>query len=388
MWQSTSRVWSKTCWRATASACSGNSAGEDHAREGLGAGDVGALADVDEERAGADLHRLETGSSWEGRRWWSSRRPPVSMRLTATRVSVSAGCGARRSRWRTALPEPRRPQRSSQRSPAGRIAGEPARFAAGFAAARPCAAIARTPVVATRCRRPCAAACAAARCRNQRPPPLPPPVSAAPLPAAALSSWVSSAAARIGRRAAAQRAVRLRRRRVADARPAPVDRLCRRGRLPGRPQRRDRRRPARGLTRSSAAAAACRAPSLQIVGPTDARGAGGRPWRSTAPPARATDGGAWRGAAPHGCPEMDSRGPRAGRRWPLAHPRRGTRHALRRILAAWRSGGLLQCRKPRREFPFVMPSPTASPDVLRAGFPTLFEAARQERLPARAQGHA
>ena len=39
-----------TCWRATASASS-NWPVEDHPREGLRAGDVGALADVDEERA-------------------------------------------------------------------------------------------------------------------------------------------------------------------------------------------------------------------------------------------------------------------------------------------------------------------------------------------------
>jgi hypothetical protein len=34
-----------------------------HARKGLGAGDVGALADVDEERAAADGHRLQAGQA-------------------------------------------------------------------------------------------------------------------------------------------------------------------------------------------------------------------------------------------------------------------------------------------------------------------------------------
>ena len=36
-------------------------AGQDHARKGLGAGDVGALADVDEQTALANDHRLQAG---------------------------------------------------------------------------------------------------------------------------------------------------------------------------------------------------------------------------------------------------------------------------------------------------------------------------------------
>ena len=51
-----------TCWRATASASS-NWPFEDHAREGLRAGDVGALADVDEQRVVADDDRLEAGQA-------------------------------------------------------------------------------------------------------------------------------------------------------------------------------------------------------------------------------------------------------------------------------------------------------------------------------------
>ena len=42
-----------TCWRATAERLV-ELAGQDHAREGLRAGDVGALADVDEQRLVAD----------------------------------------------------------------------------------------------------------------------------------------------------------------------------------------------------------------------------------------------------------------------------------------------------------------------------------------------
>jgi len=41
---------------------------EDHAREGLGAGDVGALADVDEQAIGANEHRLQAGEFHGGDR--------------------------------------------------------------------------------------------------------------------------------------------------------------------------------------------------------------------------------------------------------------------------------------------------------------------------------
>jgi hypothetical protein len=56
-----STIWApfSTCWRATASAVV-VAAFEDHAGEGFRAGDVGALADIDEQAVGADVAGLES----------------------------------------------------------------------------------------------------------------------------------------------------------------------------------------------------------------------------------------------------------------------------------------------------------------------------------------
>ena len=76
---------------------------EDQARERLRAGDVGALADVDEQRAGADQHRLEAGQLHRQRR--------RSIRAAPRRRRV--GCCAHHAASSSSSPNsaPRRPQR-------------------------------------------------------------------------------------------------------------------------------------------------------------------------------------------------------------------------------------------------------------------------------------
>ena len=71
-----------TCWRATASA-SGVVAGEDQPRERLRAGDVGALADVDEERVVADVDRLQAREAQAAARSRASCAARSSARASA-----------------------------------------------------------------------------------------------------------------------------------------------------------------------------------------------------------------------------------------------------------------------------------------------------------------
>ncbi len=69
-------------------------AGEDQLGERARAGDVGALADVDEQRVVADGERLEAGEphdSGPGRRRLH-RQPPMPQRVPAQESSAAAGC--------------------------------------------------------------------------------------------------------------------------------------------------------------------------------------------------------------------------------------------------------------------------------------------------------
>ncbi len=65
--------------------------GQDQPREGLRAGDVGALADVDEQRAGADRDGLEARQAQ--RRWSVGGSRGSHRRCIAGRTSAVAGCG-------------------------------------------------------------------------------------------------------------------------------------------------------------------------------------------------------------------------------------------------------------------------------------------------------
>ena len=135
------------------------------------------------------------------------------------------------------------------------------------------------------------------------------------------------------------------------------------------------RRGARGLPRAE----------LQIVGPTDARGAGG-PWRWTVDAASARDWmvvRAWRHAAWPSGADPRGRAPAVDGRLHILVGERATplrrippRMALKRIAAAE------NCV----EFLVVMPYQPLPPDVLRAGFPTLFALRDKSGLPAGAQG--